>query len=59
LVFSSEPPPDVLDRIEKLDVLDTTVHQEVGLGRKSAEGNRTSFVRRRKPSNGSERDSVF
>ncbi|KAK1758749.1 calcium channel YVC1 [Echria macrotheca] len=53
LVFSAEPPPDVLDRIEKLDVLDSTFHHDVD--RKSTEGERSSFVRRRKPSGDSER----
>lgn len=54
LVFSSEPPPDVLDTLEKLDTLDTMPHHQVG-ERKSADAeSRTSVVRRRKPSNGSD-----
>ncbi|KAK5652407.1 hypothetical protein OQA88_10599 [Cercophora sp. LCS_1] len=58
LVFSSEPPPDVIDTLEKLDVLDHTSHELVGKKSEEKDRGRSSYMRRRKPSNGSERDSV-
>jgi hypothetical protein len=57
LVFA-EPPPEVLDQLEKLDHLDTTIHHDIS-ARKSRDldtASTASFVRRRKPSDGSEPD---
>lgn len=61
LVFA-EPPPEVLDQLEKLDHLDPMIHHDIS-ARKSRDidtASLASFVRRRKPSDGSEHDrSVY
>ncbi|KAK4446046.1 hypothetical protein QBC34DRAFT_357336 [Podospora aff. communis PSN243] len=59
LVFA-EPPPEVLDQLEKLDHLDMTAHIDISGGRKSRDldaESTGSFVRRRKQSDGSVRST--